>query len=65
MALFLDYGNINLETSMKMDKAAEKIAKVMGEFKDKKLHSGKGGPVVKNPQQAMAIAIAQSKRKKK
>lgn len=50
---------------MKIDKAAEKIAKVMGEFKDKKLRSGKSGPVVKDPQQAMAIAIAQSKRKKK
>ncbi len=50
---------------MKMDKAAAKIAKVMGEFKDKKLHSGKGGPVVKNPKQAIAIAISESKRKKK
>lgn len=50
---------------MKMDKAAEKISKVMGEYKDKKLHSGKGGPVVKNPKQAIAIAISESKRKKK
>jgi len=50
---------------MKMDKAAAKIAKVMGEYKDKKLHSGKGGPVVKNPKQAIAIAISESKRKKK
>lgn len=50
---------------MKMDKAAAKIAKVMGEYKDKKLHSGKGGPVVKNPKQAIAIAISESKRMKK
>lgn len=50
---------------MKMDKAAAKIAKVMDEYKDKKLHSGKGGPVVKNPKQAIAIAISESKRKKK
>ena len=50
---------------MKMDKAAEKISKVMGEYKDKKLHSGKGGPVVKNPKQAIAIAISESKRMKK
>ena len=50
---------------MKLDKAAKKIGKVMGEFKDKSLHSGKGGPVVKNPKQAIAIAISESKRMKK
>lgn len=50
---------------MKMDKAAKKIARVMGEYKDKKLHSGKGGPVVKNPKQAIAIAISESKKVKK
>jgi hypothetical protein len=33
----------------------------MGEFKDKTLHSGKGGPVVKNPKQAMAIAMSEAK----
>ena len=46
---------------MKMDKAAAKIAKVMGEYKDKKLHSGKGGPVVKNPKQAIAIAMSEAR----
>jgi hypothetical protein len=46
---------------MKMTKAAKKIGKVMGEFKDKTLHSGKGGPVVKNPKQAMAIAMSEAK----
>ena len=50
---------------MKMDAAAKKIGKVMGEYKDKKLHSGKGGPVVKNQKQAIAIAISESKRMKK
>ena len=44
-----------------MTKAAKKIGKVMGEFKDKTLHSGKGGPVVKNPKQAMAIAMSEAK----
>ena len=33
----------------------------MGEFKDKKLHSGKGGPVVKNPKQAVAIAMSEAR----
>lgn len=50
------------------DKAAEKIAKVMGEYKDKSLHSGKGGPVVKSRKQAIAIAMSESgmsKKKKK
>ena len=43
---------------MKMTKAGEKkMSKVMGEFKEGKLHSGKGGKVVKNPRQAVAIAL--------
>ena len=48
-------------------KPATKIRKVMREFKEGTLHSGKKGPVVKNPKQAIAIAIAisESKRKKK
>jgi hypothetical protein len=46
---------------MKIDKAAAKIAKVMGEYKDKTLHSGKGGKVVKNPKQAIAIAMSEAK----
>ena len=46
-------------------KAEAKISKVMREYKAGTLHSGKGGPVVKNPKQAVAIAISESKRKKK
>jgi hypothetical protein len=37
----------------------------MGEYKDKSLHSGKGGPVVKNPKQAIAIALSEAKMPKK
>jgi hypothetical protein len=43
---------------MKMTKAQKKIGKVMGEYKEGKLHSGKGGKVVKNPRQAIAIALS-------
>ena len=46
-------------------KPATKIRKVMREFKEGTLHSGKKGPVVKNAKQAIAIAISESKRKKK
>ncbi|CAB4136720.1 hypothetical protein UFOVP307_12 [uncultured Caudovirales phage] len=46
-------------------KPATKIRKVMREFKEGTLHSGKKGPVVNNPKQAIAIAISESKRKKK
>ena len=46
-------------------KPATKIRKVMREFKEGTLHSGKKGPVVKNPKQAIAIAISESKSKKK
>lgn len=49
----------------KVTKAKAKIKTVMREFKDKKLHSGsKKGPLVKNPKQAIAIAISESKRRK-
>lgn len=41
-----------------MTKAEKKIGKVMGEYKEGKLHSGKGGKVVKNPRQAIAIALS-------
>jgi hypothetical protein len=44
-----------------MTKAQKKIGKVMKEFGSGKLHSGKGGPVVKNPKQAIAIAMSEAK----
>jgi hypothetical protein len=48
---------------MKMSKKQAKIGKVMGEFKSGTLHSGKGGKVVKNPKQAIAIAISEATKK--
>jgi hypothetical protein len=46
---------------MKMTKAQKKVGKVMKEFKGGKLHSGAGGKVVKNPKQAIAIALSEAK----
>jgi hypothetical protein len=46
-------------------KQTAKVAKVMGEFKEGTLHSGKGGPVVKNPKQALAISLSEAKVKPK
>jgi hypothetical protein len=46
---------------MKMTKAQKKVGKVMGEYKSGTLHSGKGGKVVKNPKQAIAIAMSEAK----
>ena len=45
---------------MKMSKSEKKIGKVMGEYKEGTLHSGKGGKVVKNPKQAIAIAMSEA-----
>lgn len=42
-----------------------KVGKVMKEFKAGTLHSGKGGKVVKNPKQAIAIAMSEAQRMKK
>lgn len=46
-------------------KQQAKVAKVMGEFKEGTLHSGKGGKVVKSPKQAIAIALSEAKVKPK
>jgi hypothetical protein len=43
-----------------MTKGQKKVGKVMREFKAGKLHSGKKGPVVKNPKQAIAIALSEA-----
>lgn len=45
---------------MKMTKTQKKIKSVMGEFKEGTLHSGKGGKVVTNPKQGIAIALSQA-----
>jgi hypothetical protein len=44
----------------KPTKAQKKVGKVMGEFKEGTLHSGKKGPVVKNRKQAVAIALSEA-----
>lgn len=42
---------------------AAKVGRVMGEFKAGELHSGsKTGPVVKNPKQAIAIALSEARK---
>ena len=48
-----------------MTKAQKKVGKVMHEFKTGKLHSGGTGKIVKNPKQAIAIAMSEAKMKPK
>ena len=48
----------------KATKGAKKVQKVMREFKSGTLHSGKGGKVVKNPKQAIAIALSMTGKSK-
>lgn len=50
-------------TKTKLNKVGQaKVGKVMHEFGKGELHSGKGGKVVKNPKQAVAIAITEGAR---
>jgi hypothetical protein len=42
-------------------KKSAKIGKVMSEYKEGTLHSGKGGSVVKSRKQAVAIAMSEAK----
>jgi hypothetical protein len=48
-----------------MKKNPSKIKTVMHEFKAGKLHSGKSGKIVKNPKQAIAIALSEANMSKK
>jgi hypothetical protein len=49
---------------MKKTKAEAKISKVYKEYKAGTLHSGKGGPVVKSKDQAIAIALSDAGKSK-
>jgi hypothetical protein len=55
---------IKLEDTMKKPTTKKgkiaKVGKVMREFKKGELHSGKGGKIVKNPKQAIAISLSVS-----
>lgn len=44
-------------------KAGEKVKKVMHEYKEGKLKSGKSGKKVKSPKQAIAIGLSEARRK--
>jgi len=50
---------------VKKTKAEAKISKVYKEYKAGTLHSGKGGPVVKSKDQAIAIALSSAGMSKK
>ena len=50
----------------KVTKAKAKVKKVMHEFKEHELHMGsKKGPIVRNPKQAIAIALSEARSLKK
>ena len=46
-------------------KKQDKVGKVMKEYKEGTLHSGKKGPVVKSRKQAVAIALSEANMTKK
>jgi ribosomal protein L21E len=50
---------------MKKATGQKKVGKVMREYKSGTLHSGKGGPVVTNRKQAVAIALSEAGMTKK
>jgi hypothetical protein len=46
--------------TMKMTKGQKKVGKVMHEYKEGTLHSGKKGPEVTSRKQAIAIALSEA-----
>lgn len=53
---------VKMATAKKLaPKQQAKVGTVMSEFKKGSLHSGKDGKVVKNPKQAVAIALSQAR----
>jgi hypothetical protein len=46
----------------KPTKMQKKVGKVMSEFKAGTLHSGKGGKIVTNPKQGIAIALSEGRK---
>jgi hypothetical protein len=51
--------------AMQKTKTEKKISKVYKEFQAGKLHSGKGGPIVKSKAQGLAIALSSAGVKQK
>ncbi|MEM0577981.1 DUF6496 domain-containing protein [Flavobacterium polysaccharolyticum] len=49
----------------KISTKQKKVGKVMHEFKEGKLHSGKTDTIVTNPKQAIAIALSEAEKLKK
>lgn len=62
-AIIIVYIPTKGEKMKKQKKSENKIEKVMHEFKEGELHSGsKKGPSVKNPKQAIAIALSEARK---
>ena len=55
-------GGLGMMAMKKGGKFESKMGKVMGEFKEGKLHSGGSGKVVKSPKQAVAIALSEARK---
>ena len=49
---------------MRQKPKQSKVRKVMHEYKEGSLHSGKKGPVVKSRKQAIAIALSEARKGK-
>jgi hypothetical protein len=61
-----NYSSDQMDRAERGYKKGGKVAKVMGEFGEGKLHSGsKKGPKVTNPKQAVAIALSEQRAAKK